>query len=109
MSSSALIQRTKNQADTTQRKTPGQHAVIKLRADRVLKGQLILSSVLKYYLASSGGVKFGEKILIYFVYTPVFSPNLPCQTIAANVFQQAVRFLYAATSPSVLISAPQWA
>ena len=51
----------KNQADNTQCKTPGLRAVIKLRADRVLKSQLILSSLLKYYLASSGGVKFGEK------------------------------------------------
>ena len=25
------------------------------------------SSLLKYYLARSGGVKFGEKILIYYV------------------------------------------
>ena len=64
MSSSALMQWTKNQADNTQCKTPGLRAVIKLRADRVLKSQLILSSLLKYYLASSGGVKFGEKIPI---------------------------------------------
>ena len=27
--------------------------------------ELCINSLLKYYLASSGGVKFGEKILIY--------------------------------------------
>ena len=48
------------------------------------------NSLLKYYLARSGGVKFGEKRSLHVV-NEDFSPNLPCHTVAATVFQLAAK------------------
>ena len=46
------------------------------------------SSLLKYYFVSLAALEFGEKNHLLGV-NPVFSPNLPLQSVAAYVFQQA--------------------
>ena len=53
---------------------------------------MLSNSLLKCYLAGSGGVKFGKNPHLLGV-NPAFSPNLPGHTVAAYVFQQAASLL----------------
>jgi hypothetical protein len=51
----------------------------------------MFNSLLKNYCARQSCVKNDEKMLMYSVYTALFSSFLPCFGFARYVFQQAVK------------------